>query len=255
MTRSFRTPLIAAVLLAAPAMGLVGCGDSGAPAASTAAPAATATTPATSNTSLSAADLLASATKAVTAASSVHIDGTAAAASAGEAASLMLTATRNNEGEGTVKIAGRSLDVLVAGGTPYIKAAAGFWQSSGASAPIAAKLGGKWITAPASGSSAGQLTGISNFVDMAKVVDPILARFGTPTKAGTSTVDGVTVITITDPAGNTLYVPASGDPLPVRYVSTAKGKSGDVHYSKWSDPVTVSAPANAIDLGKITGSG
>jgi len=254
MNRSIRTSLIAALLLAAPAVALVGCGDSTTPAASTTGSAPT-TTPATSNTSLSSADLLAATTTAVTAASSVHIDGTATSASSTEAAALMLTATRNDEGEGTVQIAGNSLDVLVVGGTPYIKAAAAFWQSSGASGPIAATLGDKWITAPASGSSAGQLTGITQFVDMAKVVDPILAKFGTPTKAGTSTVDGVKVIKITDPAGNTLYVPASGDPLPVRYVSTAKGKSGDVHYSKWSAPVTVSAPADAIDLGTITGSG
>ena len=252
MTRSIRTPLIAALLLAAPAVALTGCGDSATSAAST---ATSATTPATSNTSLSAADLLAAATKAVTAASSVHIEGTAAAASAGEATSLSLTATRSNEGDGTVAIAGTTLDVLVANGTPYIKAPAAFWQKSGAGAAIAAKLGGQWITAPASGSAAGQLTGITQFVDMTKVVDPILARFGTPTTAGTSTVDGIKVITITDPAGNTLYLPAVGDPLPVRYVSTAKGKAGDVHYSKWSAPVSVSAPADAIDLGKITGSG
>ena len=254
MTRSIRTPIIAAVLLAAPAIALVGCGDSSSPAASTGA-STVATTPATSNTSLSATDLLASATKAVTAATSVHINGTAAAVSSTEAASLALTATRSNEGEGTVQIAGATLDVLVANGTPYIKAPTAFWTKSGAGAAIASKLAGKWITAPASGSSAGQLTGITQFVDMAKVVDPILANFGTPTTAGTSTVDGVKVIKITDPTGNQLFVPAEGNPLPVRYVSKAKGKGGDVHYSKWSAPVNVAAPTDAIDLGAIAGSG
>lgn len=251
MNRSLRISAIAVAALAVPAVALVGCGDSGTPAASTAAT----TTPATSNTSLSAADLLASATDAVTAASSVHIEGKAATPSATEAAQLSLTATRSNQGEGTVQIAGATLNVLVAGGTPYIKAPTAFWAGSGAPTAVANQLADKWITAPESGSAAGQLTGITQFVDMAKVVDPILADFGTPTKSGTGTTDGTPTITLKDPKGNVLYLPASGNPLPVRYVSNAKGKAGDVHYSKWSAPVSVSAPADAIDLGAITGSG
>ena len=110
MNRSLRISALAAAALAVPAIALTGCGDSGTPAAST----TTTTTPATSNASLSAADLLAAATDAVTAASSVHIEGKAVTPSATEAAQLSLTATRSDPGEGAVLINGATLNVLVA---------------------------------------------------------------------------------------------------------------------------------------------
>lgn len=237
---------MAVVLLAAPAVVLAGCGNSSTPVASQAT---------SSSVTTSAAALLAATTQAVNAASSVHIEGTAASRGVGAAVSLQLTATRGSQGEGTIRIAGTTLNLLVADGTPYVKAPYAFWRGSGAGGTVAAKLADRWITAPSSGSGAGQITGMTEFVDMSKVLDPIFAAFGTPTRAGTSTVAGVRVVALTDPQGDELYVPVTGDPLPVRYLSHAAGKEGDVRYTKWNAPVHLSAPANAIDLGAIGGSG
>ena len=259
MTARLRITAIAATAVAAPALLLAGCG--GGDSATTTASATTAATTAAAGTSSTGASnvttpasvLLDQARAAVTAATSVHIVGTAAAASSGEAQALDLTAGRDGNGEGTIHFSPGDIDVRVVNGTPYAKAPAGFWAASGATAAQAKALGGVWVTAPASGSDAAQMTGFADMVDMAKVVDPILAGFGTPTRAIGPTLGGVPTVTLTDPTGNRLWLPRTGAPLPLRYHANATGRQGTVRYSAWSAPVTVSAPAGAVDFGQLGG--
>lgn len=259
MNARIRLATLGAAALAAPLLVLAGCGG-GDSAATTAADtaAATATQAATassagSNTTTPASELLDQARAAVKAATSVHIVGTAASASSGEAQALDLTAGRNGNGEGTIHFSPGDIDVRVVDGTPYAKAPAGFWAASGATAAQAKALGGVWVTAPASGSDVAQMTGFADMVDMAKVVDPVLAGFGTPTRAMGPVVAGVPTVTLTDPTGNRVWLPRTGTPLPVRYHANTTGRQGTVRYSAWSAPVNVSAPADAIDFGQLGG--
>jgi hypothetical protein len=53
----------------------------------------------------------------------------------------------------------------------------------------------------------------------------------------------------------TLYVAAAGSPLPVRFVGTgtqdAGPAKGQVDFSQWGEPVTLSAPSHAVAASKI----
>lgn len=252
MTTSTRIAILATTAVALPVLALAGCGDSGTSAQSTATTAATtATTAGAPNTGKTAAQLFDGAKAAVAAATSVHLVGTPEQAASGSPQGLTMTATRAGSGEGVVNFSGGDIDVRVVSGTTYIKAPAGYWQQAGATADQAAALGATWVTAPASGSEVATFTGFTEMVDMAKTVDPVFGEFGTPTKATGPVVAGTPTIVVRDATGHVLFLPASGALLPVRYQVTTPGKKAVIDYSKWNAPVSVTAPAGAVDLGQL----
>ena len=50
--------------------------------------------------------------------------------------------------------------------------------------------------------------------------------------------------------GGTLYVAATGKPYPIEVVKDG-GKGGTVVFDRWNEPVTLVAPADAIDITKL----
>jgi hypothetical protein len=63
------------------------------------------------------------------------------------------------------------------------------------------------------------------------------------------------VIGITDKSkGGTLFISTTGKPYPVEITKGGSG-GGKITFDRWDEPVTLSAPANAIDVAQLQSAG
>lgn len=194
--------------------------------------------------------LLAESVAAAKSASSVHLLASGIP-SGGQKLALNLRLTAGRGGSGRISIGSESVDITVLKPFVYFRANAGFWRRYGGSSGAVATqlLAGRWVKMSASthGFAAFvSLTNISAFVTaMANGHGPLVA-------GGTKTIDGRAAIGILDTSksgGGTLWVAATGKPLPLRLTQT-KG-DGEVDFESWNAPVHITAPANSVDFSHI----
>jgi hypothetical protein len=82
-----------------------------------------------------------------------------------------------------------------------------------------------------------------------------LSSHGKLAKGGTSTVAGQKVIAVNDTTmGGTLYVATTGEPYPVEVAKAGSG-GGRVVFDHYNQPVSLTAPADAIDITKLQATG
>jgi hypothetical protein len=190
-------------------------------------------------------EIVASAKTLADAAKSVHVSGTLK--SAGTPITINMTLLAGKGGSGQLSQNGLSFQLIQIHGTVYIKGSAAFYQHI-AGAAAANLLQGRWLKAPA---STGGLAALASLTDLHKLLDATLASHGTLRKGAVTNVNGQKAIAVTDSStGGTLYVATTGPPYPVK-VSMGGSASGAVTFSQWNQPVTVIAPANAIDVTKL----
>jgi hypothetical protein len=191
------------------------------------------------------AEILASTKAAADAAKSVHVSGSLV--TGGTPITLDMNLVAGQGGRGQLSQSGLAFELIVVGGTVYIKGSSGFYEHIGGKA-AAQLLEGKWLKAPtgnANFASIGQLT------NLRQLIDGTLAAHASLSKTGTSTVNGQKVVGVTDRSkGGTLYVAATGKPYPVQ-ISRAASGSGNITFDRWNEPITLSAPSNAIDITKL----
>lgn len=178
------------------------------------------------------------------AAKSVAVSGTVRTASSPITVDLLLLAGKG--GRGLISENGLSFQLIQIHGTVYIKGSAGFYRQI--AGPAAAQLlQGRWLKAPA---SSGNLAPLASLTDLSKLLDTALAAHGPLTKGHVTTVNGQKVIGVTDTStGGTLYVASTGPPYPVQI--TTGGGGGGINFTGWNQPVSVFAPANAIDVTRL----
>jgi hypothetical protein len=178
-------------------------------------------------------------------ASSVHVSGSIASASAPIALNLDLAAGRG--GHGQLSEGGVGFEVIQAGGTVYIKGSPAFYRRIGG--PAAAQLlQGKWLKAPATSSD---FASISSLTDLRKLIDSTLASHGTLRREAPKTVNGQAAVGVTDVTrGGTLYVATKGKPYPVAIAKAGSG-GGKVNFERWNEAVTITPPSGAIDISQL----
>jgi hypothetical protein len=178
-------------------------------------------------------------------AKSVHVSGSLV--SGGSPITLDMNLLAGKGGRGQLSQDGLSFELIEVGGTVYIKGSQAFYKHIGGSA-AAQLLQGKWLKAPASSAdfaSLGQLT------NLRALVDQTLSDHSSLSNSGTSTVKGQKVVGITDKSkGGTLYIAATGKPYPVEIAKSGSG-TGSITFDSWDEPLTLSAPANAIDVAAL----
>jgi hypothetical protein len=194
------------------------------------------------------AEAVAAAKAAADGASSVHVSGSAA--SGGSPITLDLDLVAGQGGRGRVSENGLSFEVIHVGSTVYIKGTPAFYQRVGG--PAAARLlQGKWLKAPA---SVGSFSSLASLTDLRQLADRTLAIHGTPARAGTATVGGQKAVGITNTAtGGTLYIATTGPPYPVA-VTDDGARGGRIVLDRWNEPVSLAAPANALDITQLQSS-
>jgi hypothetical protein len=92
---------------------------------------------------------------------------------------------------------------------------------------------------------------VARLTDVQSLYSAVLAGHGKLAKGGRSTVAGQKVIAVNDTTmGGTLYVATTGKPYPIEIAKTGPA-GGRVVFDRYNQPVSLSAPADAIDLTKL----
>jgi hypothetical protein len=230
-------PLLAAITaLALVALMLAGCGSSGGSSSNGIA-------------SKTPTEILAAATAAANSASSVHVSGSIV--SGGSPITLDLELVAGKGGRGQISEDGLSFNLIQIGGTAYISGSPAFYSHFGG-ATAEKLLAGKWLKAPA---SSGSFSSLGSLTDLDQLLGTALSDHGALTKGPTTTIDGQQVLSVTDAShGGTLYVATTGKPYPIEIYKTGK-TGGKITFDRWNAPVTLTAPANAIDLSQLESHG
>ncbi|HXB14914.1 MAG TPA: hypothetical protein VNV44_04130 [Solirubrobacteraceae bacterium] len=178
-------------------------------------------------------------------ATSVHIAGSIV--TGGKPISLDMELAAGKGGKGTISQEGFTIRIIQTHGRVYINGTSAFYQHVGGAA-AATLLQGKWLEVPA---NSGELASLADLTDLSKLIDTALASHGTLEKGGTATVEGQKAVKLTDSTkGGSLYVAATGTPYPLQ-IAKSGSESGKVVFDRWNQPVTLSAPPGAIDIGAL----
>ncbi len=188
--------------------------------------------------------IVSAATGAISKVNSVHVSG--AIANGAAQTMLDLSLVNGKGGQGSVSQGGLSFKLVALNQQLYISGSPTFWRQFGG-ANAAQQLSGKWLKAPASG----QFAALAALVDARALFGQLLANHGTLTKGSTTTLRGQKVIPVTDTGkGGTLYVATTGKPYPIEIVKNG-GQGGRVEFDRFNQPVSLSAPPNAIDVSQV----
>lgn len=178
-------------------------------------------------------------------ASSVHVSGSLQ--SNGSPVTLDLNLVAGKGARGELSQNGASFKLILVGNTAYISGSPAFYRSLGGSA-AAQLFQGKWLKASA---TTGEFASFGTLADMRKLIDTTLTSQGTLAKGATTVVNGQSAIAITDSSKDgTLYVATSGKPYPIQ-LSKGGSESGKIVFDRWNQPVTITAPASAVDLNEL----
>lgn len=176
----------------------------------------------------------------------MHVSG--AVTSAGTPVTLNLNLVSGKGARGQMSEGGLGFQIVALNGTAYINGSDAFWRHFGGN--TAAQLfKGKWLKAP----ETGQFASLAQLTNLQALVGQALSRHGTLSKGQTTTVNGQKVIAVNDTSqGGTLYVATTGNPYPVK-ISKSGSSGGQLSFDSFNQTVSLTAPANAIDISKLTG--
>ena len=231
----FRSPaLLVALVLAL--LALAGCGDSSSSSTSSAANGIAAKSP---------DQILAAAKTAADGAATVHVVGSIV--SEKKPISLNMELVAGKGAKGHLSVDGLGIDVIQVEKAFYLKGSAAFYKQIGGDA-AAQLLQGKWLKAP---TTSGEFAQLAELTNLGKLLDSTLEAHGTLTHAGSATIGGQPAVGITDSARQgTLFVAATGTPYPLQIRKSGSG-AGQVTFDRWNEPVTLTAPTNAINLNQL----
>jgi hypothetical protein len=197
--------------------------------------------------SKSPAEIVAAAKTAADGALAVHVSGSTV--TGGSPITLDLSLVAGKGGRGRIAENGLSFELIEIEGTIYISGSSAFYKHF-AGAAAAQLLQGKWLKAPVSNAS---FAGLSSLTELRKLLDAALSTSGKAlTRTGTSTtVNGQAVVGVKDATQNgTLYVATTGQPYPIE-ITKSGAAGGTITFDEWNKPVTLAAPANAVDIEQL----
>jgi hypothetical protein len=237
LTRPRRSRLAAALLaLTLALLALSGCGSSS---------SKTSTGSDNGVASKSPEEILAAARSAADSAATVHVTGSIV--SEKKPISLNMELVAGKGAKGHLSVEGLGIDVIEVEHAFYLKGSADFYRHIAGDA-AAQLLQGKWLKAP---TTTGEFAQLAQLTNLGKLLDSTLEAHGKLSKTGTSTVAGQPVVGITDSGRQgTLYVATTGTPYPLQIVKQGS-EPGQVAFSHWNEPVTLTPPPNAININQL----
>ncbi len=187
-------------------------------------------------------EIFAAAKVAASEAKSVHLAGSFTTGHSPISLDLVLAAGQG--ARGVISQHGVSFQIVELDGNVYIYGDRAFYEHFGGHA-AAQLFQGKWLKAPA---HSGEFASLASLTDMRALLGALLRSEGELSRAGTAKIEGQMAVGVTDQAhSGTLYVATTGKPYPVAVVQNGGG-GGKLLFNAWNAPVTVQAPANAIDI-------
>ncbi len=188
--------------------------------------------------------ILNAASHAIQGVQSVHISGSIL--SSGTPITIDLHLVSGKGATGSLTSRGLSFKLVSVGQYVYINGGPSFWQTFG-NPTVAQALAGKWLKTTATGNfaSLGRLTNVR------ELFSQVFSKYGTLAKGQTTTVNGQQVVAVRDTTkGGTLFVATTGQPYPIE-IRKVGAQAGQVVFDQYNQPVSLSAPANAIDASKF----
>jgi hypothetical protein len=221
-----RTAISPALALAIALAALTGCGSS------------------TSNgiASKNASEILAAAKAAAQSATSVHIEAHNAQGLLTLALNLDLT---SNGGHAHIIGLGVDFEVIRTGNTLYLKGNPTFYRRLGGAAAHAPP--GAWLKAPV---NSGPLAQFAAFTDLPGEVGRLLTSANPVTKGTTTTANGQKAIELKQTGqlyAGKIYIATTGNPYPIQIIKHGR-ETGHTTFSGWNKPVSLTAPAKAIEI-------
>ncbi|HMD57585.1 MAG TPA: hypothetical protein VKG82_08960 [Solirubrobacteraceae bacterium] len=189
--------------------------------------------------------ILAAAKTAAVDAASVHIAGSII--NENKPISLDMELVARKGARGRIALEGLAIDVVDVEQAFYVNGSAAFYRH--VAGPAAARLlRGRWLKVPA---SSGEFASLAQLTSLGDLLDSTLASHGKLALVGTTTVQGRQAVAVTDTSeGGTLYVAATGTPYPLE-ISKAGSSAGRISFDRWNQPVTLTAPTNAINITQL----
>lgn len=189
-------------------------------------------------------EIVTAANNAIAGASAVHVAGSLLGA--GFPVSLDLSLVSAKGGRGVMSENGLTFRIIAVGSNVYIQANQAVWEHF--VGPSAARLlDGRWLRAPASG----QFASVAALTDLRRLYGTVLPRRGSLKKGEVTMFNGHKAVAVTSTrTGETLYVATRGKPYPVAVVKSGSG-GGRIVFDRINEPVTLTAPANPLDLSKL----
>jgi hypothetical protein len=190
-------------------------------------------------------EVVAAAKTAASQAASVHMAGSIISESKPISLDMELVAGKGAKGH--LALEGFGIDIVAVEHAFYLNGSAAFYAHI--AGPAAAQLlQGKWLKAP---TTSGEFASLAQLTNLSKLLDTTLASHGALSSAGTTTVGGRKAVAVTDTSkGGTLYVAATGTPYPLQIAKNGTG-GGRIAFDRWNQPVTLTVPANAINITQL----
>jgi hypothetical protein len=180
---------------------------------------------------------------------SVHVSGSIV--SGGSPITLDLDLVSGKGGRGNMSEGGLSFQLVANGKVVYINGSPAFWRHFGGAA-VVALFKGKWLKAPA---STGAFASLASLTNLHQLFSKQLSSHGKLTKGATTTVNGQKVVAVNDATKKgTLYVATTGKPYPVEILVTG-AQAGHIVFDRFNESVSLTAPANSIDVSQLQGLG
>jgi hypothetical protein len=174
--------------------------------------------------------ILAAAKSAAKGASTVHMSGSIV--SEGKPISLNMELVAGKGAQGHITLEGNGIDIVQVENAFYINGSAAFYK----------KL---------AGPAAAALASFAELTNLEKLIDTTLTSHGTLKNSGTKTIAGKKAVGVTDTTnGGTLYVAATGAAFPLEISKPGAG-GGQILFDRWNQPVTLTPPANAININQL----
>jgi hypothetical protein len=196
--------------------------------------------------SKSASEILAASIAAAKSASSVRL--TTSSSGLGTTKLTLNASLAREKGQARLSFLGIVVEAIRLDDTLYIKG------NAASDARLESVMGvkippGTWLKGP----SSGVLAQVGSFADMTKELPLILSRGSGLSKGATAKFDGQSAIALKETAKlytGTLYVATTGEPYPIKLIKHGR-ETGQTTFSGWNDPVSVSAPANAVEISQL----
>jgi len=199
--------------------------------------------------SKSPAQILAAARAAAEGASSVHIESKLAQARI--ASTIDVDAASSHGARGKISFGPIAYEMILVGDTAYFKGSTALYSQLVGSAAAARLPKGAWLKGSA---TTGQLGALASSVEQDKLLARLLESSGDLAKGANTTVNGQKVVEIKE-AGHvlftaSLYIATTGKPYPIEIAKRGR-EHGQITFSRWGEPVSLAAPANAVDISRL----
>jgi hypothetical protein len=189
-------------------------------------------------------EIVTAADHAIAGATAVHIAGSVTDAGLPVRLDLSLVSARG--GRGVMSENGLTFRIIAVGQHVYIQASRVVWQHF-VGAQAARLLDGRWLSAPATG----QFASVAALTDLRRLYGRVLPNRGGLKKGAVTTVSGRRAVAVTSTkTGETVYVATTGKPYPLAVVKSGSG-GGRIVFDRINQPVTLTPPANPLDLSKL----